>query len=834
MADEVNKILFEVNISKDPEIQKRIKDIASLTKEVDDLKKANKELSKSEGDNSQAMAENEAAIRALNSTLATQKKEVDNIIKQNVSQMGSNNQMRASLALLTNELNAMSAEERATTERGKELVNQTKALSDALKGNEKAVGDNRRNVGNYSEAVEEVSLSLGDMKKQLKELKNTSFAGKTEEEIAAIHEQIGTLTNDMGDLQNKMKAADKGEMLNNFAGSLQAVVSGVQLLSGALSALGVDSEIAKKLEASTMQLISASQALQSIRDINDKGVIKAFATQAKDTYLKVQNTIATYANAQAEAAKATMTGKASMATKAAAAVQWLWNAALAANPILLIVAGLAALTAGTYLLVKALTKVTQAEKDRQLNAEITKKTNEDVKASTGEMITKLEFYRKTANDTTKSEKERKAALEAISKETDGVVRVTDLSSQSLANLNTQMDVYIRAAVAKAKVDSLLKQLAEKQIENENRLNGTLKEEAGIFEKLLNPIADITNNIQAITDGKHKEELITKQLNAAYSEMTNLTVENTKATKANTTAKQNNAKAKDDAAARWKALFEQEKANDKEYADYLNNLQGELNAIIFNQYNIRIGEINAQEQKIQDVIDKSLQSGLIKQEQYDSKKLEITKEYNQQRLDAEAEFALVDLQKITDAELAKHSRNELEKLKITQDYLAKKLAIEQKAGHDTEALQAEIADNEAAIRQKNLDIALLDQTKSLTEQHKLKMDFLQKELDAAKGNDEAELTAKKAMMDEEAAYRNEMIAKYQDYASQTLGIASQLNDMQKTRDDKELEEYNARQEKKKKAVADRLAAGEINEREAAAIQKKLEEDSAKRAAKLQTT
>ena len=89
-----------------------------------------------------------------------------------------------------------------------------------------------------------------------------------------------------------------------------------------------------------------------------------------------------------------------------------------------------------------------------------------------------------------------------------------------------------------------------------------------------------------------------------------------------------------------------------------------------------------------------------------------------------------------------------------------------------------------------------------------------------------------MMDEEAAYREEMIGKFEEYSSKSLEIANTVNDIQKTRDDKELEQFNARQEKKKKAVADRLADGEINEQEANTIQKKIEEDGAKHAAKVQ--
>jgi len=66
---------------------------------------------------------------------------------------GSNNQLRAQLALLTQQYNALGKEERDGTTAGQALQIQIKGISDELKKNESAVGDNRRNVGNYKDAL---------------------------------------------------------------------------------------------------------------------------------------------------------------------------------------------------------------------------------------------------------------------------------------------------------------------------------------------------------------------------------------------------------------------------------------------------------------------------------------------------------------------------------------------------------------------------------------------------------------------------------------------------------------------------------------------------------
>lgn len=781
MADETQKILYEVIIQKDPELQKRIAETGNLKKSIDDLKKATKELDKTTAEGNQTAAENEAIIRSMTAEMKAQQKEIDKNIKSRI---------------------------------------------------------------NEQTAIEGASLSLGEMKKQLRELKNISFAGKTEAEIQGIIEQIGTLTNDIGDMQDRMKAADKGEILNNFAGSLQGVIGGVQLLTAGLSALGVESEWAKKLEASTMQLISATQALQSIRDLKDKGVFAATKLQAVEIVQNIKQTVTTWAQTNAEAARATMIGKASAATKVAAAVQLAFNKVLMANPIGLIVTGVAALVAGTVILINVLKKATQAEKDRQITAGIIKKTNDDVQQSTGEMVTKLEFYRKIANDVNQTEKDRQNALKMINKETGGVVKVTDLSTQSLKNMNVQLDFYLQKALQKAKVDSLLKQLAEQQIEVENRRSGAIREEASNWQKFgnlilsggnaatiaINNITDAAkNNAEAMTEAQNKERILMEQLTKAYQGNSEAIIDNgDKAVKSNNAA----AKAVDDRAAKEKALFEQQKANEKEYFDYVTNLQSELTQIIFNEYDIRIGEINAQEEKILDVLERSLMTGLVTQEKYEEKKAEVTKEYAQQRLDTEAEFKLTALEKITSEELARHSENELKKLLITQDYLKKQLEIRKKAGQSTVELEAEISENERAIRQKNLDIALLGENQTLTEVHRLKMEFLAKELEAASGNTEKELELKKAALDEEQAYREAIIAKAQEYATATQNLLTEASNAQAQREANELANYEAAQERKKQLNADRLAKGQMSEREYQANIRTLDEQTAKKKAQLE--
>lgn len=131
----------------------------------------------------------DATVRKLNKSLIeTQKAILDNAEanKQNNAEIKSTktlldneatsvNALRAQLAQNTAELNKMSEAQRTTSQEGKDLTEQTKALSDKLKEMEKAVGDNRRNVGNYAESVKDgilqtqgLSGSTGALVGQLK------------------------------------------------------------------------------------------------------------------------------------------------------------------------------------------------------------------------------------------------------------------------------------------------------------------------------------------------------------------------------------------------------------------------------------------------------------------------------------------------------------------------------------------------------------------------------------------------------------------------------------------------------------------------------------------
>jgi hypothetical protein len=170
---EEKKILVDIEINSE-DIKKAqdamsnsAKSAALLTLELNKLKEEQKEnnklfkdqkISATELASRQAalklqMTETSKALSASNKDYANNKVVVD-------AANGSNEQLRARLALQTKEYNGLSKAQRENTKEGKQMEANISTLTEKLKGNEKAVGDNRRNVGNYEGALEKTNKSL--------------------------------------------------------------------------------------------------------------------------------------------------------------------------------------------------------------------------------------------------------------------------------------------------------------------------------------------------------------------------------------------------------------------------------------------------------------------------------------------------------------------------------------------------------------------------------------------------------------------------------------------------------------------------------------------------
>lgn len=336
------------------------------------------------------------------------------------------------------------------SEQAKKAIATAKGYNDQLKAIDASMGNHQRNVGNYAEAIETANMSLGEMKRTLKELRNIPLVGKTPEEVAQINKQIAMLTDEMGDYQARMRSS--GDSTQVMIEGLQGVVAVAQGVTGALSAMGYDTE---KLDKAMVQLIGVSQALATIHELNEKQTLKNVSAVIKDTYAKVANAVATKGLALA-------TEGSTKATRA-------FGNALKSVPLVAIIAGIAAVASALVVL---------AVKMRQASAEtrMMNKVNAEAAKSTADERANLDILVGIAKDHSRSIAERRKAIEAINK-----VSPEYLGNITLENIETDKAViaienYINALDRKARSQAYNNLLTEKYTE-------LAEEEAKTFDEL---------------------------------------------------------------------------------------------------------------------------------------------------------------------------------------------------------------------------------------------------------------------------------------------------------------------------------------------------------------
>jgi hypothetical protein len=212
-------ILLKVGIDQN-QIAQSEKAIVSARVEIDKLKEANKQLETQGDKNSVQYVKNQTEIKNLSNTVRENERVLQANAKMVNSASGSIDQLRAQLALNTQQWNKLSEEERENTEVGKALSKQKLDLTNKLKAEEKATGDTRRNVGNYTEGVQEAFAASGlfggqigkltTLKKSLTAATKVSVLGLKGFRLALIATGIGAIVALLGGLISAFLSTQKG------------------------------------------------------------------------------------------------------------------------------------------------------------------------------------------------------------------------------------------------------------------------------------------------------------------------------------------------------------------------------------------------------------------------------------------------------------------------------------------------------------------------------------------------------------------------------------------------------------------------------------------------
>jgi len=180
----------------------------------------------------------------------------------------------------------------------------------------------------------EAASSLKEVKESLKDIKDAMIgAGEGSPEFLKLARAAGELKDKVDDANEAIKAVNpnKFQAVATFAAS---AASGVAAVTGAMGLFGAESEEVTKTLAKVQSAMALSQGLAGLSELP-----KAW-----------------------NALKAAM-AESAVVQKIVTAGQYLWNTAIMANPIGAIVVAVAALTAGIYLLVNALSSE-ESENDK--------------------------------------------------------------------------------------------------------------------------------------------------------------------------------------------------------------------------------------------------------------------------------------------------------------------------------------------------------------------------------------------------------------------------------------------------------------------------------------
>ena len=325
-----------------------VKGIEEYTAALEDVKEAEKDVQDQFEKGEISREEYRRTTIALKETEKEYKreirelsKEIQNNIKQENEQEGSLRSLRAALSNATKEYDALSRAER-NGEAGEKKRAEILAITNELKAAEEETQRFYRNVGNYPAAVEPLKKQLADLVEKLTAMK---FAGQENTaEFQELSQKASEMKDAIADVNAQITAgASDTAGLDVMIASTQNVLALWTQYSVIAKSLGVENEELNQTFKIITIALGALTAIQKVQNMLQSQSIVMQRINAAQSKLQAK---ANAANAAALTAEAGATGAATVATR-------LFNAALKANPIVLIISLIIAAVSAVYGLVKA-------------------------------------------------------------------------------------------------------------------------------------------------------------------------------------------------------------------------------------------------------------------------------------------------------------------------------------------------------------------------------------------------------------------------------------------------------------------------------------------------
>jgi hypothetical protein len=315
----------------------------------------------------------------LNATVSNSTKDLEERIEaKNKAIQIQNDLAKKSIALLENERRTL--EGRGATEKqlNEIFIKLNAAKLEALKVSEKSKVELDKLTAAQDKNLKKTQELEGGVKSlrvQLREaLVNQSTLsqkyGESSAEAIKAAKAVAQLKDQIQFNSDLVAGFDPDQKFKALGAATQIAATGLQGVTAGMALFGETGEQTEKVLLQVQAAMSFSQALQQLSSLGDQ--YQVFKTTVKAAYLsitaaKTADTVATEANIAAEnqstlsKIKSTVvTGALTVATGIATAAQWLWNAAIMANPIVGLIALIAAAAAGIYLFTKMLMDSSEA------------------------------------------------------------------------------------------------------------------------------------------------------------------------------------------------------------------------------------------------------------------------------------------------------------------------------------------------------------------------------------------------------------------------------------------------------------------------------------------
>lgn len=328
--------------------QETIKNLTSLTEK---LAKKRIELAQSTTVEAKELAEVNKALREQNNLTKMQ-------VKLNQAQEGSYDALSAQYSINKMKLNAMSAEERATSQEAIELEKETAKLYAEMKRLQEVTGKHTLSVGDYGVATANMASdirngiqALTQMRIEMKQLEKEGQRGS--ERWVELSTNSQKLAKDLKELKRQYQIVKlETNALGQQTGYLNDAIGVLSTGTGGLSAL-----------TGTMNLFggSATGAAEALVQLNSVMAIANGVSQVYNGIFKSGNILLGIRTIQTKAATAAQNLQ-TKSTIAAKAAQIALNIVAKANPYVLLAAAVGALVVGLISWVSAGARAVKQQK----------------------------------------------------------------------------------------------------------------------------------------------------------------------------------------------------------------------------------------------------------------------------------------------------------------------------------------------------------------------------------------------------------------------------------------------------------------------------------------